>query len=164
MQLSYTTQIPVSSGSGHKGAFFTASPVHHKQTSHRYARQSLTVQNFKFMKKLGLKKPEFLPDFGLVRLCLPYLIYYKSSPDADYKRDHHMLITISYKPGAPTSKHIFANGWIGTIEELPGSAGFLVESQYVRMGFYHSPQIIHGDTLRLLETVSRISLQACDNW
>ena len=96
MQLSYTTQVPLSSGSG-KGAFFTGLAVNHRELSSRCARQSLTVQNFKFMKKLGLKKPEFLPDFGLVRLCLPHLIYYKSSPDATYKRDHHVLMTISYK-------------------------------------------------------------------
>ena len=28
------------------------------------------VLDFKFMKKLGLKKPEFLPDFGKVRACI----------------------------------------------------------------------------------------------
>ena len=32
------------------------------------------VVSFKFMKKLGLKKPEFLPDFGKVRLKLTTLL------------------------------------------------------------------------------------------
>ena len=30
------------------------------------ARKQVVAENFKFMKKLGLKKPAFLPDFGLV--------------------------------------------------------------------------------------------------
>ncbi len=34
----------------------------------RVERKQFVTQNFKFMKKLGLKKPAFLPDFGLVSL------------------------------------------------------------------------------------------------
>ena len=33
----------------------------------RASRTQLRVQNFKFLKQLGLKKPGFLPDFGKVR-------------------------------------------------------------------------------------------------
>ena len=33
------------------------------------ARKQVVTENFKFMKNLGLKKPAFLPDFGLVRFC-----------------------------------------------------------------------------------------------
>ena len=32
----------------------------------RTTRQQLVIQNFKFLKDLGMKKPAFLPDFGLV--------------------------------------------------------------------------------------------------
>lgn len=43
------------------------------RTQHTKSRSAVVeVVNFKFMKKLGLKKPEFLPDFGKVYLhaCL----------------------------------------------------------------------------------------------
>lgn len=33
------------------------------------------IVNFKFMKKLGLKKPEFLPDFGKVCSAAPAIDY-----------------------------------------------------------------------------------------
>lgn len=33
------------------------------------ARKQVVTENFKFMKNLGLKKPAFLPDFGLVRIA-----------------------------------------------------------------------------------------------
>jgi len=33
-------------------------------------RTTLQVQNFKFLKEMGLKKPAFLPDFGKVQPLL----------------------------------------------------------------------------------------------
>lgn len=55
-----------------RATFFEGTPMlatrNHALSNKRAAK--LEVQNFKFMKDLGFKKPAFLPDFGLVHfLC-----------------------------------------------------------------------------------------------
>ena len=55
----------LSSARGH----FRGAQLEDRRRHAGVARKQVVTENFKFMKKLGLKKPAFLPDFGLVRLA-----------------------------------------------------------------------------------------------
>lgn len=59
---------PVRLGSKHATVYAGHSVGGMQRAAPRTSRKQLQVQNFKFLKQLGLKKPGFLPDFGKVRM------------------------------------------------------------------------------------------------
>lgn len=59
--------VPIQHARLNGSAFFSGEALCQRPSSARVQnRTPLSVQNFKFMKDLGFKKPAFLPDFGLV--------------------------------------------------------------------------------------------------
>ena len=71
---------------------FKGARVQRTVFSSRVKRGRLETQNFKFMKKLGVKKPAFLPDFGLVRAwracCLEYTLYNFNGREFGHRVSH----------------------------------------------------------------------------